>query len=661
MSSPDQRPRRLHLRRPRRQLHRRPRLGRRRALGRPLAARLRGVNPELDYLNLAVDGATSAAVLEQVPAAIALEPDLLTVVCGANDVLLTSRPDIASYDGASRRSSTACATALPEAAILTATAPEGWHFMELRPRTKARLVRGARATSTRPPKRSPPRHGVPCLDVAGHPGLTDPRTSPPTGCTPRPRATDAATREIGLALRAHFGIQGEFGTTPKEAEAMSDTLSRDFDRLEAGDELPHPGPHDHRVRPGLLRRPDRRLPPAPHRRRVGGREPVRRPHRPRHAGALLLRRPGPARPRAGGRAARLRPGRLQAPGQDRRHDPRRGRAGVKKELDAASGLVVFAWRIVNQRGEARRAGQGPGRLAPRGRRQRPRPSSPASAARAGLSVILAGKRILVTGVVNRRSIAFAIAERAQDQGAEVLLTSFGRVRRMTERAATRLPDAARRARARRQQRRSTCAALREELDRRWGRVDGASTRSPSPRRRARRRLPGAPRAAPPPPSRPAPTRFKALAEALAPLMEEGGGSLVGLDFDATVAWPSYDWMGVAKAALESVSRYLARDLGPSGRPGQPGLRRPDPHRRRLRRPRLRRSRSAVARAGPLGWDADDPTPVADAALFLLSDLARGDHRRDPPRRRRRPRDRRPAAPSRIRSAGSSAPPSRPCR
>jgi meromycolic acid enoyl-[acyl-carrier-protein] reductase len=122
--------------------------------------------------------------------------------------------------------------------------------------------------------------------------------------------------------------------------------------------------------------------------------------------------------------------------------------------------------------------------------------------------------------------------------------------------------------------------------------------------------------------------LKALAATLAPLMGTGdgargtGGSIVGLDFDASVAWPIYDWMGVAKAALESVSRYLARDLGPSGirvnlvsagplgtvsARGIPGFQ------------RLAELWPAQA---PLGWDIADPAPVASAICFLLSDYAR---------------------------------------
>ena len=135
--------------------------------------------------------------------------------------------------------------------------------------------------------------------------------------------------------------------------------------------------------------------------------------------------------------------------------------------------------------------------------------------------------------------------------------------------------------------------------------------------------------------------FKALAEALVPLMDDGG-SLVGMDFDASVAWPIYDWMGVAKAALESVSRYLARDLGeqnvrvnlvsagPVETPAAQGI------------PASRRSPGLWEKQAPLGWDTSDPAPVADAVLFLLSDLARGDNRRDPARGRRLPRDGRAA-------------------
>jgi meromycolic acid enoyl-[acyl-carrier-protein] reductase len=238
-------------------------------------------------------------------------------------------------------------------------------------------------------------------------------------------------------------------------------------------------------------------------------------------------------------------------------------------------------------------------------------------------LILEGKRLLVTGVVNRRSIAFAIAERAQAEGAEVLLTSFGRIRRMTERAAARLPsppevleldvndD-------------GNLLALREELSSRWGTVDGAvHAIAFAPGDALGGDFLATPRASATAAFETSAYSFKALAESLAPLMAEGGGSLVGLDFDATVAWPSYDWMGVSKAALESVSRYLARDLGGSG--VRVNLIAAGPVRTAAASgvPGFDDLCTDWPKQAPLGWDPDDPTPVADAALFLLSDLARG--------------------------------------
>ena len=235
--------------------------------------------------------------------------------------------------------------------------------------------------------------------------------------------------------------------------------------------------------------------------------------------------------------------------------------------------------------------------------------------------MLAGKKILVTGVVTRDSIAFHVAQRAQEAGAEVLLTGFGRARRLTERAAARLPqpvdvlelDATRR---------EDFEALTEELRARWGHVDGALHAIAYAPPDA---LGGAFLNTPP---ESAATAFltsafslKALGGALAPLMPQGG-SVVGLDFDASVAWPVYDWMGVAKAALEATSRYLARDLGPAGvrvnlvsagpletiaASGIPGF---------------DELAGAWRSQAPLGWDTRDPTPVADAVCFLLSDWAR---------------------------------------
>jgi meromycolic acid enoyl-[acyl-carrier-protein] reductase len=247
-------------------------------------------------------------------------------------------------------------------------------------------------------------------------------------------------------------------------------------------------------------------------------------------------------------------------------------------------------------------------------------------------VILEGKRILVTGVVNRHSIAYSIAERAQREGAEVLLTSFGRLRRMTERAAARL-DPAPDVLELDVNRDEDLAALTEEVGRRWGRLDGAvHAIANAPPDSLGGNFLAAPRASAKAAFETSAYSLKALAEALAPLMGDApgsngsgaqrGGGLVALDFDASVAWPAYDWMGVSKAALESVSRYLARDLGPLGvrvnlisagpisTPAASGI------------PGFGDLAGMWSQGAPLGWDTRDATAVADAALFLLSDLAR---------------------------------------
>jgi enoyl ACP reductase len=237
-------------------------------------------------------------------------------------------------------------------------------------------------------------------------------------------------------------------------------------------------------------------------------------------------------------------------------------------------------------------------------------------------MLLEGKRLLITGVLTKGSIAYAVAERAQQEGAEIVLTGFGRTRRMTERAAAHLPsppdvlelDV---------NSPDDLSALASELYSRWDGLDGALHAIAFAPGDA---LGGNFMSAPPESAevafRTSAYSFKALAEALAPLMGDEGGSFVGMDFDASVAWPVYDWMGVAKAALESVSRYLARDLGPSGVrvnlvsagpietaaaggiPGFDGL------------------AGMWGEQAPLGWDTGDAAAVADTVLFLLSDLSR---------------------------------------
>jgi len=236
--------------------------------------------------------------------------------------------------------------------------------------------------------------------------------------------------------------------------------------------------------------------------------------------------------------------------------------------------------------------------------------------------MLEGKRLLITGVLTKGSIAYTVAERAQQDGAQVVLTGFGRTRRMTERAASRLPDPPDVLELD-VNNPADFETLAAELRDRWGGLDGALHAIAYAPGDA---LGGNFMSAPPESAevafRTSAYSFKALAEALVPLMDDGG-SLVGMDFDATVAWPIYDWMGVAKAALESVSRYLARDLGdqnvrvnlvsagPVETPAAQGI------------PGFETLAGLWGAQAPLGWDTSDPGPVADAVLFLLSDLARG--------------------------------------
>lgn len=170
-----------------------------------LAAMLRARNPDLVYENLAVDGAGSAEVLEQLPAALALGPDLVTVVCGANDVLLTTRPDLAGYEARFAEILARLTGAGRQPAVMTATAPDGWQFMELRPRTRARLVRslGELNAATR---RLAAEHGVFCLEVAGHPGLGDPDNFSEDGLHPSALGHRRAADEIARSLQAHLAI-----------------------------------------------------------------------------------------------------------------------------------------------------------------------------------------------------------------------------------------------------------------------------------------------------------------------------------------------------------------------------------------------------------------------------------------------------------------------
>jgi enoyl ACP reductase len=236
--------------------------------------------------------------------------------------------------------------------------------------------------------------------------------------------------------------------------------------------------------------------------------------------------------------------------------------------------------------------------------------------------MLEGKKLVITGVLTKDSIAFEAARQAQALGAEVVLTGFGRARRLTERTAKRLdgppdvieldvnqPD--------------DLAALRDDLAERWGRVDGVlHAIAFAPEDALGGRFLDTPSESAVVAFQTSAFSFKALAVALADLYPPEGASIVGLDFDATVAWPVYDWMGVAKAALEATSRYLARDLGPRG--VRVNLVSAGPLGTIAARgiPGFKDLATAWERQAPLGWDTEDPKPVAATICFLLSDMAR---------------------------------------
>jgi lysophospholipase L1-like esterase len=172
-----------------------------------LAAALESVRSPVGYCNLAEDGATSEDVLEgQVGAALQLEPDLVTLVCGANDVLRSVRPDAEGYRARFAASVDRLRRGIPGVRLLTATSPESWRFLELRPRTRARVVRGLRAVNdaTREVARE---RGIPCLDVVDHPGLDDPANFSSDGLHPSPSGHARAALEFARAVHSCFGIE----------------------------------------------------------------------------------------------------------------------------------------------------------------------------------------------------------------------------------------------------------------------------------------------------------------------------------------------------------------------------------------------------------------------------------------------------------------------
>ena len=231
--------------------------------------------------------------------------------------------------------------------------------------------------------------------------------------------------------------------------------------------------------------------------------------------------------------------------------------------------------------------------------------------------MLQGKRILVTGVLNDASIAYSTARLAQEQGAEVILSSFGRVMRLTERTAKRLPDPDVQIVELDVTKEDDLAALAGNVG---GTLDGVlHSLAFAPESCLGGGFLDAPWEDVAVALQVSAYSLKALAVAALPLMGRGG-SIVGLDFDNDdVAWPVYDWMGVSKAAFESVARYLARELGPKGL--RVNLVCAGPYRSVAAKsiPGFESFEDAWAVRAPLGWDVKDAEPIARAAVALLSD------------------------------------------
>jgi enoyl-[acyl-carrier protein] reductase I len=237
-------------------------------------------------------------------------------------------------------------------------------------------------------------------------------------------------------------------------------------------------------------------------------------------------------------------------------------------------------------------------------------------------MLLEGKKFLITGVLTPQSIAFEVARVVQEEGATIVLSSFGKAMRLTERTARRLPDPPEVIELDVNEP-SHLDRLREDLSSRWGTVDGllhaiafapadalGGTFLDTPWESAAFAF------------RTSAYSLKALTVALLPLMKENGGAVVSMDFDGQMAWPVYDWMGVSKAALEAITRYLARYLG------QFGIRvncvAAGPVRTMAAKgiPGFDLLAQGWATRAPLKWDVKDPEPVARTVAFLLSDWAR---------------------------------------
>jgi meromycolic acid enoyl-[acyl-carrier-protein] reductase len=232
--------------------------------------------------------------------------------------------------------------------------------------------------------------------------------------------------------------------------------------------------------------------------------------------------------------------------------------------------------------------------------------------------LLDGKRILVTGVLTDSSIAFHVARIAQEQGATVVLTGFGRMS-LVERISKRLPDPPPVIEldvTNADQLATLADRVAEHVDRLDGVVHGIANAPGTALggnflNTSWEDVSSAVHVST--------YSLKALAMAALPLMRERGGAIVGMDFDASLAWPAYDWMGVAKAGLESCARYLAKYLGEYQI--RVNLMAAGPLRTMAAKsiPGFEQFEPIWSERAPLGWDLHNHEPAAKACVALLSD------------------------------------------
>ena len=242
--------------------------------------------------------------------------------------------------------------------------------------------------------------------------------------------------------------------------------------------------------------------------------------------------------------------------------------------------------------------------------------------------LLDGKKILVTGVLTDASIAFTVAELAVEQGADIVLTGAGRGLSLTKRTARKLARGVGGPHDEGPPVLSLDVTSQDELDALapalqqlgWDRVDGVvHAIGFAPEACLGHGMFEAEWSDVAVAVQISTFSYAALAKAALPLMEEHGGSIVGLDFDATQAWPAYDWMGVAKAGLESANRYLARDLGPKNIRVNLVAAGPIKTMAAKSIPGFAQFEDVWGVRAPLGWDVTTAVPAGKAVVALLSD------------------------------------------